>query len=73
MRGTNEKESDNYFIQEELIPSPIRPNYNFEYEDSPNTNIITTENDNLKNKKIITKSKASSSYQNLIKTKKKCK
>ena len=67
MRGTNEKESDNYFIQEELIPSPIRPNYNFEYEDSPNTNIITTEYDNLKNKKI-TKSKASSSYQNLIKS-----
>ena len=68
MRGTNEKESNDYFIQEELIPSPIRPNYNFEYKDSPNRNIITTEYDNLKNKKIITKSKASSSYQNLIKS-----
>ena len=48
MRTSNENDSNN-FIQEDLIPSPISPNYNNDYEDSPNTELIMTEYDNRKN------------------------
>ena len=64
MRTSNENESNN-FLQEDQIISPISPNYNNDYEDSPNTKLIMTEYDNRKN---FTKSKIPLSYKNLIKS-----